>query len=41
MKKGERCLVTVAPQYAQRLAAVPAGASVEYDLTLVDFVKVG
>ncbi|PSC75187.1 peptidyl-prolyl cis-trans isomerase FKBP62-like [Micractinium conductrix] len=39
MKKGERCLVTVAPQYAQRLAAVPPGASVEYDLTLVDFVK--
>ncbi|KAL4419972.1 hypothetical protein ABPG75_007070 [Micractinium tetrahymenae] len=46
MKEGERALVTIAPHYAwgeqesqQALATVPAGASVEYDITLKSFVK--
>lgn len=46
MKEGERALVTIAPQYAwgdqesqQPLATVPAGASVEYDITLQSFIK--
>lgn len=46
MKEGEHALVTIAPQYAfgdedseQPLAAVPAGSTLEYDITLISFIK--
>ncbi|KAF5465109.1 hypothetical protein F2P56_015140, partial [Juglans regia] len=48
MKKGEVALVTIQPEYAfgpsetqQELAIVPANATVDYEVELLSFVKVG
>lgn len=48
MKKGEVALVTIQPEYAfgpsetqQELAIIPANATVDYEVELLSFVKVG
>lgn len=47
MKKGERAIVSIHPDYAfgnvevrRDLAIVPPGATVVYDVEMMDFIKV-
>jgi FK506-binding protein 4/5 len=47
MKKGERAIISIHPDYAfgnvevrQELAIVPPGSKVVYDIEMMDFIKV-